>query len=240
MVFVRQIGCCDLDEQVNEGICEVLGYMWMGWFCDRSVGSLNKSTKQAQFTINLKEYQTLQLKNNAHELYGEGFRKAMHAVTKYGFKYTVDHIVEKGSLPAVKDELDADIYEKGSLQHDDDHKSFICASDENDLDYKYNGSIRDDRTSDEDDPYYPYNRSNIRDHHIFDEDLYDRTSDEDDLYKQYYPYNRSIRDQHTFDEDLYDRTFDEDDPADYPYNPRSTWLYLNGGCKSLTQNMVTP
>ncbi|KAL6217661.1 hypothetical protein ACLB2K_010878 [Fragaria x ananassa] len=92
----------DLEERVKEGICEVMAYMWMEWFCSNGFDSSYKTSKEAQNTRDLKDHLAHKMERSKSIAYGQGFRDAIKAVAKFGLTTTLDHIVKEGSLPYVR------------------------------------------------------------------------------------------------------------------------------------------
>lgn len=76
-------------------------YKWLQWFSSTGFDSSHKTNKQAQYTIELKEFLAEETEDRVDEVYGQGFRNAMRAVETFGFKTTLDHIVKNGTLPGV-------------------------------------------------------------------------------------------------------------------------------------------
>ncbi|KAK9944924.1 hypothetical protein M0R45_010464 [Rubus argutus] len=96
----RLKGCtAGLERSVEEGICEVMAYMWMEWYCFGGFDSSYKTSVQAQYTRALKDYMSKRMKRSKDEIYGQGFRDAMEAVSKFGLIITLDHIVKNRCLP---------------------------------------------------------------------------------------------------------------------------------------------
>ncbi|XP_040363976.1 protein DA1-related 1-like [Rosa chinensis] len=92
-----------LERSVEEGICSLMGYMWMEWFCTSGVDSFYKTSVQVQYTKDLKDYTAHCMELNQDKIYGQGFRDAIKAVSKFGFNYTVDYIVKNKCLPCEMD-----------------------------------------------------------------------------------------------------------------------------------------
>ncbi|KAK9928952.1 hypothetical protein M0R45_026066 [Rubus argutus] len=86
---------------VEEGMCEVMYYKWLQWFSSTGFDSSHKTNKQAQYTLELKEFLAEMIECQTDEVYGQGFKNAMRAIETFGFKTTLDHIVKNGTLPVV-------------------------------------------------------------------------------------------------------------------------------------------
>ncbi|KAL6289558.1 hypothetical protein ACE6H2_007068 [Prunus campanulata] len=93
-------GCKNLDARVREGICEVMAYLWLGWFCDERKNNLDSyTTEQATFTKDLKTFCVTKMSTRDDDIYGNGFREAWGAVEKSNLHKTLQHIVQHKTLP---------------------------------------------------------------------------------------------------------------------------------------------
>ncbi|XP_062005587.1 protein DA1-like [Rosa rugosa] len=92
-------GVTGLEERVEEGFCELMSYMWMEWFCSSRVDSLYKTNEQVQYSRKLKDLLSSSMEYSEDEIYGQGFRDARTAVSKFGLRTVLDHIVKKRCLP---------------------------------------------------------------------------------------------------------------------------------------------
>lgn len=93
-----------LNPEVEEGICQVLSYMWLesevlpskGMPCtsiaSSSSSSSSKKRGKSDVENKLGEFFMHQIANDASPAYGGGFRAANTAVNKYGLRRTLDHI----------------------------------------------------------------------------------------------------------------------------------------------------
>ncbi|PRQ25357.1 putative protein DA1 [Rosa chinensis] len=100
--WLKLQGCkpWEWERRVEEGICQVMKYKWMEWFCSSSdFDSWYKTNEQAQYARKLKEYQVQVMERWVDKVYGQGFRDAMKAVEMFGFETTLHYIVEKGKFP---------------------------------------------------------------------------------------------------------------------------------------------
>lgn len=113
------IGYRNLNPEVEEGICQVLSYMWLesevmpGFKSgpSTSTASSSSSSSSSHYSLSSKkggrssaenklgEFFMHQIANDASAAYGEGFRAANAAVNKYGLRRTLDHIFMTGSFP---------------------------------------------------------------------------------------------------------------------------------------------
>ncbi|KAL2932367.1 Protein DA1-related 2 [Bienertia sinuspersici] len=106
-------GYRNLSPDVEEGICQVLSYMWlesevtpgfqnMASTSTASTSSSYSSSKKgrtSEVEKKLGEFFLHQIANDASPAYGGGFRSANAAVNKYGLRRTLDHIRFTGSFP---------------------------------------------------------------------------------------------------------------------------------------------
>ncbi|KMT18412.1 hypothetical protein BVRB_2g025600 isoform A [Beta vulgaris subsp. vulgaris] len=111
--WLRLKGYRNLSPEVEEGICQVLSYMWlesevmpgfrnMPSTSTASTSSSNSSSKKgrtSEVEKKLGEFFLHQIANDASPAYGGGFRSANAAVNKYGLRRTLDHIRFTGSFP---------------------------------------------------------------------------------------------------------------------------------------------
>ncbi|KAK9944735.1 hypothetical protein M0R45_010287 [Rubus argutus] len=90
------------ERRVEEGVCHVMAYKWMKWFCSSTgFDSWYKTNEQAQYARKLKMYLAQEMETCEDEVYGQGFRDAMCAVERFGFQATLDHTLKHGALPVV-------------------------------------------------------------------------------------------------------------------------------------------
>ncbi|KAJ8528450.1 hypothetical protein K7X08_022142 [Anisodus acutangulus] len=87
--WLRLKGFRNLSLEVEEGICQVLSYMWLESEKGVKSGVENK----------LGEFFMHQIAHDTSPAYGGGFRAANEAVNKYGLRCTLDHIRLTGSFP---------------------------------------------------------------------------------------------------------------------------------------------
>lgn len=111
--WLRLKGYRNLNPEVEEGICQVLSYMWLeaevmpgsrsmpststassssSSYSSKKGGKSDVENKLGEFFIN-------QIAHDASQTYGGGFRAANAAVNKYGLRRTLDHIRLTGSFP---------------------------------------------------------------------------------------------------------------------------------------------
>ncbi|KAK1355267.1 LIM zinc-binding domain-containing protein [Heracleum sosnowskyi] len=116
--WLRLKGYRNLNPAVEEGICQVLSYMWlesevMPGFrntASTSAASTSGSSSSSSSLSSKKggrspvenkigEFFMHQIAHDTSTAYGEGFRAANKAVNAYGLRRTLDHIRLTGSLP---------------------------------------------------------------------------------------------------------------------------------------------
>lgn len=116
--FIGQTNCAgyrNLNPEVEEGICQVLSYMWLetevmpgfknmpstSTAAASSSTSSSSSKKGGKSNVEQKlgEFFMHQIANDSSPAYGGGFRAANAAVNKYGLRRTLDHIRFTGSFP---------------------------------------------------------------------------------------------------------------------------------------------
>ncbi|XP_023548984.1 protein DA1-related 2-like isoform X2 [Cucurbita pepo subsp. pepo] len=117
--WLRLKGYRNLNPEVEEGICQVLSYMWLESEVmpgsksgpSTSTASSSSSSSSSYYSSSSKkggkssaenklgEFFMHQIANDASAAYGEGFRAANAAVNKYGLRRTLDHISMTGSFP---------------------------------------------------------------------------------------------------------------------------------------------
>ncbi|KAF3329080.1 protein DA1-related 2 isoform X1 [Carex littledalei] len=110
--WLRLKGYRNLSPEVEEGICQVLSYLWLeseivpdthnGASSSSSAPSLSASSKKGGTSAmekKLGEFFKHQIQHDTSSAYGEGFRTAYASVTKYGLRRTLDHIRYTGRCP---------------------------------------------------------------------------------------------------------------------------------------------
>ncbi|EOY17988.1 hypothetical protein QUC31_006665 [Theobroma cacao] len=111
--WLRLKGYRNLNPEVEEGICQVLSYMWLesevlpGSSSNRasssaaasSSSSSSKKGEKSNVENKLGEFFMHQIANDSSPAYGGGFRAANAAVNKYGLRRTLDHIRLTGNFP---------------------------------------------------------------------------------------------------------------------------------------------
>ncbi|XVE87244.1 hypothetical protein DITRI_Ditri18aG0100700 [Diplodiscus trichospermus] len=117
--WLRLKGYPNLSPEVEEGICQVLAYMWLDSEIYAASGSdaasssssssssstvsssstSSKKGKRSAFEKKLGGFFKHQIESDTSTAYGEGFRQGNRAVNKYGLKRTLDHIRMTGNFP---------------------------------------------------------------------------------------------------------------------------------------------
>ena len=114
-------GYPNLSQDVEEGICQVLAYMWLDSEIYSGAGSddasasapasasasssssssstTSKKGARSQFEKKLGEFFKHQIETDNSPAYGDGFRTGNQAVQKYGLKSTLEHIRLTGTFP---------------------------------------------------------------------------------------------------------------------------------------------
>ncbi|KHF97538.1 Protein DA1-related 2 -like protein [Gossypium arboreum] len=112
--WLRLKGYRNLNPEVEEGICQVLSYMWLesevlpgpssraSTSAASSSSSSSKKGGRSNVENKLGEFFIHQIAHDASPAYGGGFRAANAAVNKYGLRQTLDHIRLTGEFPVVK------------------------------------------------------------------------------------------------------------------------------------------
>nr|GMD91606.1 protein DA1-like isoform X4 [Ipomoea batatas] len=83
---------------VEEGMCEVMAYVWLDWYALFGKEMYGEDEK-ASFLRNLKEHEMKRMERNPCRIYGDGFREAKSAVKMYGFEHTMKCIAYTGNFP---------------------------------------------------------------------------------------------------------------------------------------------
>ncbi|KAD7480126.1 hypothetical protein R6Q59_008952 [Mikania micrantha] len=108
--WLRLKGYRNLNPEVEEGICQVLSYMWLesevmpgssstSAAPSSSSSSVSKKGGKSRLENKLGEFFMHQITHDASPAYGGGFRAANAAVNAYGLRRTLDHIHLTGSFP---------------------------------------------------------------------------------------------------------------------------------------------
>lgn len=111
LLTLNYAGFRNLNPEVEEGICQVLSYMWLesevmtrfksmpSTSAASSSSSSSKKGGKSDVENKLGEFFMHQIANDASPAYGGGFRAANAAVNKYGLRSTLDHIHYTGNFP---------------------------------------------------------------------------------------------------------------------------------------------
>ncbi|XP_019414750.1 PREDICTED: protein DA1-like isoform X1 [Lupinus angustifolius] len=85
-----------MSEEVEEGISQVMGHMWLE--CELSSSS-SRNGRWSNYERKLGEFCKYQVEVSPCPIYGNGFRKAHQAVQKFGLKKTLQHMRRTGNFP---------------------------------------------------------------------------------------------------------------------------------------------
>ncbi|TKY47479.1 DA1-related 2 [Spatholobus suberectus] len=108
--WLRLKGYQNLSPEVEEGICQVLSYMWLDAEVMSGARSM-PSTSSASSSYSSKKgakshgenklgkFFMNQIANDSSPAYGGGFRAANQAVNKYGLRCTLEHVRMTGQFP---------------------------------------------------------------------------------------------------------------------------------------------
>uniref|UniRef100_A0A2N9FDF8 LIM zinc-binding domain-containing protein n=1 Tax=Fagus sylvatica TaxID=28930 RepID=A0A2N9FDF8_FAGSY len=111
--WLRLKGYHNLNPEVEEGICQVLSYMWLesevmpvsksmpstSAASSSSSSSSSKKGVRSDVENKLGEFFIHQIAHDASPAYGGGYRAAQAAVNKYGLHSTLEHIRLTGNFP---------------------------------------------------------------------------------------------------------------------------------------------
>lgn len=105
--WLRLKGYPHLNQQVEEGICQVLAYMWLeaklesvsGSNVASTSSSASRSSTGSQYERKLGQFFKHQIESDISPVYGDGFRAGQHAVRNYGLENTLRHIRMTGNFP---------------------------------------------------------------------------------------------------------------------------------------------
>jgi len=112
--YLRLKGFRNLSIEVEEGICQVLSYLWLeseiiagsssNVASSSSAPAVKKGT-MTEFEKKLGASIKNQIETDSSEVYGGGFRAGYPAVQRYGLRRTLDHIKMTGVFPPVLKQL---------------------------------------------------------------------------------------------------------------------------------------
>ncbi|KAF5463911.1 hypothetical protein F2P56_014038 [Juglans regia] len=110
--WLKLKGYRNLSPEVEEGICQVLAFMWLEseLYTASGIDFVSSTSSSSPFTSSKKgkrsdfekrcgEFFKHHIELDASPAYGDGFRTGRQAVDKYGLKNTLDHIRLTGSFP---------------------------------------------------------------------------------------------------------------------------------------------
>ncbi|KAG6476023.1 hypothetical protein ZIOFF_065258 [Zingiber officinale] len=111
ILIFRFAGYRSLNPEVEEGICQVLGHMWLDSeiisgastsIASSSSSSPTGSAKKGPQTVTerkLGDFFKHQIESDSSPAYGDGFRAANRAVDQHGLRRTLDHMRLTGAFP---------------------------------------------------------------------------------------------------------------------------------------------
>ncbi|KAG6761486.1 hypothetical protein POTOM_034710 [Populus tomentosa] len=97
--WLRLQGVSNLNPEIEEGICQVMGYQWLDWFEAVDPEASSSRSEKAQFMRNLKRTFKGEVENMLDGAYGDGFRDAQWAVSRYGLDHVIRLIIRHKTLP---------------------------------------------------------------------------------------------------------------------------------------------
>lgn len=81
----------NLENDVEEGICQAIAHMWLKSELKRGYGGSSINKRLGEFFIH-------QIETDSSPIYGHGFRAASAAVAKYGLSRTIHHLRQTGEF----------------------------------------------------------------------------------------------------------------------------------------------
>ncbi|KAL7619145.1 hypothetical protein Lser_V15G00730 [Lactuca serriola] len=93
--WLRLNGYVALQQDVEEGICQVVAHIWL----TSQMASISGQGKRFALEKKLAEFFKYQIESDQSPVYGHGFRAGHRAVLKYGLQKTLDTIRLTGNFP---------------------------------------------------------------------------------------------------------------------------------------------
>ncbi|KAJ4844450.1 hypothetical protein Tsubulata_028934, partial [Turnera subulata] len=81
-----------LDPRIEEGIAQVMGYMWLDWFEQGEASS--GSIEEAKYLRYLKRIYKQEVESLPDPVYGDGFRHIHREVERHGLTYVINNILQ--------------------------------------------------------------------------------------------------------------------------------------------------
>ncbi|KMZ59241.1 LIM domain-binding protein 3 [Zostera marina] len=98
--WLRINGFRNLSQDIEEGICQVVGHMWLENKVMFGFGSTSSSSSAISgMDRKLGEFFKHQIEVDPSPVYGDGFRAGKRAVVKYGLRQTLEHMGLNGTFP---------------------------------------------------------------------------------------------------------------------------------------------
>ncbi|KAF2318947.1 hypothetical protein GH714_011929 [Hevea brasiliensis] len=102
-LLLYHLGYCNLNPEVEEGIYQILSYMWLesevlpyigmpSTSVASSSSSSSKKRGKSVLKVNWVSFSCIKLPNDASPVYGGDFKAANATVNKYGLRRALDHI----------------------------------------------------------------------------------------------------------------------------------------------------
>lgn len=82
----------NLDNDIEEGICQVIAHIWLKEELEKLKRSVSRETKR------LGEFFLHQIETDSSPIYGDGFRAAYTAYKNYGLAKTLNHLRNTGRI----------------------------------------------------------------------------------------------------------------------------------------------
>ncbi len=89
-----------LDNSIEEGICQVMSYIWLREELDKMrKKGWSSSSSSSSTSARLGEFFLHQIETDASPVYGDGFRAGNAAASTFGLARTLEHLRMTGQFP---------------------------------------------------------------------------------------------------------------------------------------------
>ncbi len=89
-----------LDNSIEEGICQVMSYIWLREELDKMrKKGWSSSSSSSSTSARLGEFFLHQIETDASPVYGDGFRAGNAAASSFGLARTLEHLRMTGQFP---------------------------------------------------------------------------------------------------------------------------------------------